>query len=123
MSRKFQFSHWLLALTFCWSSSGCEWSDRNRLDTENHFRKNKSDYLTSVANVKSGRDPVGVVASAMYSSEVAPVIVEFSPINFYYAVVYVDDRKNLERSIAMNDEGTFLKDFGNGFYLVRRGFN
>ncbi|MFZ4763729.1 MAG: hypothetical protein ACOYMN_02145 [Roseimicrobium sp.] len=53
----------------------------------------------------------------------SPPIIEVTPVNFYYVLVYAGDEASLHASNAMMDEGRVLKHLPNQWHLVQRGFN
>ncbi|MCE9612443.1 MAG: hypothetical protein K8R23_19765 [Chthoniobacter sp.] len=53
----------------------------------------------------------------------APLIIEVTPVNFYYVLVFADTEQAVKQSDAMRDEGTVIKVLGGGWVIVQRGFN
>lgn len=51
-----------------------------------------------------------------------PFIVEASPVNFYYVLVYTKQPEDTEKSDAYRDEGKVVKKVDQNWTLVRRGW-
>ncbi|NMF59389.1 hypothetical protein [Pseudanabaena yagii] len=51
-----------------------------------------------------------------------PFIVEASPVNFYYVLVYTKQPEDTKKADAYRDEGKIVKEVDRNWTLVRRGF-
>ncbi|RBP47466.1 hypothetical protein DES53_101263 [Roseimicrobium gellanilyticum] len=106
--------------------AGCTWNAADRDATLAHFKAHRGEYQALLESV--GKDPAGDLSryqAVLKSIEVQPTtppIVEVTPIDFYYVLVHAGDEASLAVSDAMRDEGRVLKDLGDGWYLVQRGF-
>ena len=106
--------------------AGCTWSPEESDATLKHFKDHAGDYQALLDSVKES--PSGdysryeTVLKSIEVSAGTPSIVEVTPISFYYVLVHVDDAALLTASDAMADEGRMLKNLGNGWFLVQRGY-
>jgi hypothetical protein len=112
--------------------AACEPNRKHRAATEAHFAKHRAAYVelvTAIQKHSSYDNHLSYDVDALFphdrprfSNHGGFLWVEFAPVNFYYNIVYADTRQTLEGSEPMTDEGTLIKTFGNGWYLVRRGW-
>ncbi len=51
-----------------------------------------------------------------------PFIVEASPVNFYYVLVYTKRAEEIEKSYVYRDEGRIIQKIDQNWTLVRRGW-
>lgn len=108
--------------------AGCTWDPKARDDTLSHFRNRIEEYEAVIRDLKynSGVDLVksqSVFPEGIEVTSMQPPVVEFTPINFYYVIVFAPDEALLNASNAIKDEGRVLKKMGGGWYLVQRGMN
>jgi hypothetical protein len=107
-------------------AAGCTWSSKDRDATLANFKEHHAEYQALVDAVS--KDPAADLTkhqAVLKEIEVQPSstpIVEVTPIDFYYVLVHAEDETSLAASNAMRDEGRVLKEFGNGWYLVQRGW-
>jgi hypothetical protein len=52
----------------------------------------------------------------------SPFVAEFTPLDFYYVLVFTDNEATVRTSYAMRDEGKVVSTLGRGWYLVKRGW-
>jgi hypothetical protein len=51
-----------------------------------------------------------------------PFIIQITPINFYYVLVYTERPQDVEESEVYHDEGTIIRSIDQNWKLVRRGW-
>ena len=107
----------------------CTWDKSESDATRKHFSDNKADYLAALAMAKGSKteddlkNTYPTLCSQGISIQTGAMVVEFTPVGFYYVIVYASSKAGLESSDSMTDEGVVKADLGTGWYLVQRGFN
>jgi hypothetical protein len=52
----------------------------------------------------------------------SPFVAEFTPLDFYFVLVFTDSEATVGASYAMRDEGKVVSTLGGGWYLLKRGW-
>jgi len=115
-----------------WFSS--EWDIDRTLDV---FIKNRNSFNSLVAWADDGKsrsclktngyrsclpNEFNEITKDGFDVSYAPFIVEASPVNFYYVLVYTKQPEETEKSYAYRDEGKIMKKVDQNWTLVRRGW-
>lgn len=109
-------------------TAGCNWDSGDLAATANSFKANRQALDAAILEAKQGlRDELiqrkyPLLTAHGFAVRSKPLIVEFSPVSFYYVLVYVEDEANLNHSEAMQDEGTIKRKLGNGWFIIQRGW-
>lgn len=107
----------------------CSWDKTASEATKEHFLAHKADYLSALAFAQTGKSDEDLkrayptLCAKGISLQTGGAVAEFTPIDFYYVLVHASSKSSLESSDSIKDEGVVKADFGDGWYLVQRGFN
>jgi hypothetical protein len=107
---------------------GCTWSHTDLAATVKFFKENRTAFDSAVADARKGehyetmRKRYRWLSRGEFDSSSSPLLLEFEPINFYYVIVFAEDKNALKQSHAMKDEGSVKRRLGGGWYVVQRGF-
>lgn len=119
---------------------GCNYWFESEWDidrTLNVFIKNRNSFKSLVAWADSGKsrsclktngyrsclpNELNEITKRGFDVSYDPFIIEASPVNFYYVLVYTKQLEDTEKSDAYRDEGKIVKKIDKNWTLVRRGW-
>jgi hypothetical protein len=97
-------------------------------ETVQFFKNHRAALEAAVAEVRKGGDYETLrkrylrLTPEGFEHSTSPLIVEFTPVDFYYVLVFAESEDALKQSDAMTDEGAVKRRLGDGWYVVQRGF-
>jgi hypothetical protein len=114
----------------------CAWNYRDLNDTEQFFKTHQTRYeqIARLISDAGCAPPVEQLetqsqdlSNAEYSlgievSNEIGCVIEFTPVDFYYVIVYAQSEDLAKTSFAFEDEGSIKRRLNQNWYIIQRGW-